>query len=509
MGPRKTALWRYQEIEDLLDESLSGHERRALLRRLTRVPVRWPSGADRPLSEATLYRWLRRYRARGLEGLKPRPRRDRGRRQRLKQKVLDRAVALLREEPRRSLTMLCELLRVEVNAVVSRSTLHRHLQAHSAYPGLRREAKGDLDRRLRRRFQAAHPHEIWQGDSKGPFPVRFHGSRIEVPVHVLTIIDDLSRATLASAALKTPDLRSAVLVFRAAARRWGLPDRFYTDRASVFDSKAFRSGLAELGVHRIRSRPRNAAARGKIEAFHRILVIWFLRELRHQVVHDLDHLQRLLTGLLESLYMEHRHRGLRMSPRQALAGRLSDRQVSTDRLLDAFLVRVRKKSHPKTGEVDLGKNLFKVPRDLAGHRADFAYDPVEPDIAYLEKPDGSRIRLRPAVEKTTSPPSQTEKRGEGRLQAIYDHWKGRNLPQAEAGFGLPELFALFSKHLGRCVPRDEAEARSIQDFYRAKGPLARKPTEEALRKIFTRLGPDRPLATYLAVLGSKIQSPGS
>jgi len=509
MGPRKTALWRYEQIEDLLDESLSPHERRALLRRLTRAPVRWPSGAERTLSEATLYRWLRRYRARGIEGLKPRLRRDRGRRRRLKRKVLDRAVTLLREEPRRSLTMLCELLRVELNAVVSRSTLHRHLQAHPAYPGLRREAKGDLDRRLRRRFQAARGHEIWQGDSKGPFTVRFRGSRLEVQVHVLTIIDDFSRATLASAAVTTPDLRAAVLVLRAAARRWGLPDRFYADRASVFDSKAFRTGLAELGIHRIRSRPRNAAARGKIEAFHRILVMWFLRELRHQVVHDLDHLQRLLTGLLESLYMEHRHRGLRMSPRKALADRLSDRQVSSDRLLDAFLVRTRKKSHPKTGEVDLGKNLFKVPRELAGHHADFAYDPVEPDIAYLEKPDGKRIRLRPAVEKTTARPSPTEKRGEGRLQAIYDHWKGRKLPQAEAGFGLPEIFSLLSKCLGRSVPREEAEARSIQDFYRTKGPLARKATEEALRKILSRLGPDRPLAMYLAALGSKIQSPGS
>lgn len=508
MGPRKTALWRYEQIEGLLDEKLTPQERHALLRRLTRAPVRWPSGAEHPLSEATLYRWLRRYRARGLEGLKPKLRWDRGRRRRLKRKVLDRAVALLREEPRRSLTMLCELLRVEVKAVVSRSTLHRHLQAHPAYPGLRREAKGDLDRRLKRRFQAARPHEIWQGDSKGPFTVRFH-SRIEVQVHILTILDDFSRAILASAVVRTPDLRAAVLVFRMAARRWGLPARFYADRASVFDSKAFRAGLAELGVHRIRSRPRNAAARGKIEAFHRILVLWFLRELRHQVVHDLDHLQRLLTGLLESLYMEHRHRGLRMSPREALADRLSDRQVSNDRLLDAFLVRTRKKSHPKTGEVELGRNLFKVPRELAGRHGDFAYDPVEPQIAYIEKPDGTRIRLRPAVEKTKAPLSPTEKRGEGRLQAIYDHWKGRKLPQAEAGFGLPELFALLSKHLGRPVPRGEAEARSIQDFYRAKGPLPRKATEEALRKIFKRLGPDRPLATYLAALGSKIQSPGS
>jgi transposase InsO family protein len=505
MNPRTVALWRFEQIEGLLDETLTAAERHALIKQLERVPVHRLSGIDRCISAATFYRWFRGYKAHGLKGLYPKPRRRRKRLRRLTRKVLEKAISLLREEPRRPLTMLVALIEAELHEKVSRSSLHRHLQDHRAYPALRRQAKGDLSKKLRRRFGATRPHVIWQCDSKGPFEARFSGSKKPVELHIFTILDDCSRAPLAVFAFPAANLRAAICVFRAAARRYGLPLSFYADRASIFDSYAFRSALAELGVRRIKTKSRNAPARGKIEAYHRALIRWFLQELRHQVIHDLDHLNRLLVGLIETVYMNHRHRTLRMSPRQALGGAISERQVSNDRLLDAFLIRTRKKSHPKTGEVDLGENLFKVPKELAGRKLDFAYDLEEPTVAFVEGRDGSRKRLALAVEPAQpAAKSAASKRGEGRLQALYDAWQGRSLPLAEAGFGIPELYELFSKHLGRSVPHDETEARLIQDFYRAGGPLSRQATESALKRLFSRLGSDRPLAKYLEALALKI-----
>jgi len=472
------------------------------------VPVRWPSGAERTISEATLYRWVRSYQREKLDGLLPKRRRVGRPSRRLKRSVVERALALLREEPRRSLTLLVALLGAECGVVVSRSTLHRHLQAHRAYPGLRRLARGSAERHLRRRFQASRPHQIWQCDSKGPFLVRFGGKRVPTGVHVFTILDDFSRAALAVVVSEKADLAAAIRLFLAAARRWGLPGKLYADQASIFHAIAFRSALAELGVHRIRGKARNAPARGKIEAYHRIIENWFIRELRHQRVGDLDHLQRLLVGLLEVVYMDHRHRTIKMPPRVALAERLSDRQVSLERLRDAFLLRLEKKSHPKTGEVELSGILFKVPSGLEGRKLPFAYDLVERDVAFVERPDGSRVALRPAIEivpaaRSDDPPA----RGTGRLQALYDYWQGRKLPQAQAGFGLPEIFALFSRHLQRHVPQGEAEARLLQDFYHQHGPLASAATEWALAGIFRRLGSKRPLAAYLEALASKIVPP--
>jgi hypothetical protein len=54
------------------------------------------------------------------------------------------------------------------------------------------------------------------------------------------------------------------------------------------------------------------------------------------------------------------------------------------------------------------------------------------------------------------------------------------------------------------VPQDEQEARLIQDFYRHRGPLRRAATESALKRVFSRLGPGRPLAIYLEDLARRI-----
>src|SRR5207247_5634243 len=174
----------------------------------------------------------------------------------------------------------------------------------------------------------------------------------------------------------------------------------------------------------------------------------------------------------ESVYMDHLHRTLKKTPREALSGALSERQVSLERLSDAFFLRTTKRAHPKTGEVELGGELLKVPREFAGRKLDFAFDPVDSQIAFLHKENGTRVRLRPAIEKVREKPAQ-EVRGSGRLQTLYDYWQGRRLPQAQAGFGLPEIFELLEKLFGRKVPRDEEEARLLQDFYPEKGPLGR------------------------------------
>ena len=391
MSPRAIARWRFEQIAPLLDSALLAEDRVRLVEGLVSSEVRWPSGAVRPLSAATLYRWARLYRERGFDALVPLPRRDRGELRAIKPAWVERAMALLRERPERSLFMLQKLL----DEHVSRSTLHRHLRAQPGYARLRLRAKGDRDRRsrLHRRFEARAPHVIWQADAKGPFPVRLGTAR--VLVHVLTILDDKSRAVLAAIVSRSVDLAAAVRAFRTAAARFGLPEKLYCDRASIFDSLAFRTGLAELGVHRIRTRPRRPPARGKIEAYHRSLGRWFVGELRHQVVHSLSHLEELLLGTIEILYQDHPHGTLRTTPRKALAGRISERRVPLERLEQAFFQVKRIKAHPKTGELVAGGRSFRLPTalaSLAGRKVTVVYDPSLPSgrSSRTSAPDGAR-----------------------------------------------------------------------------------------------------------------------
>lgn len=512
LDPREIAQWRYDQIVDALG-SMAHDVRGEVITGICAVPTRWPFGATRRISRATVYRWLELYAGGGLVALRPRRRNDRGaKRARLPKDVVAKAREILVGDPEISFTMLAALLvadaklRLRARGIsVSRSTLQRRLAADPLYTRLQR---GRRAARRRTRFVARAPHDIWHMDAKGPITISLR-ARKKLVFHIMTVLDDASRATLASLIVLAPDLRAAVQVFRRAAERWGLPGRVYADRASIFDSHAFRAGLADLGAHRIWVKPRNPEANGKIEAFHRALVMWFVKRLHSQVVVDLVHLQQLLDGVLETIYMTHRHRGLGGSPRDALADRVSARAVSRERLVDAFRQRRTLKAHPKTGEVDLGGKTFLVPAELRGSRLVFLVDP-DPDVPPLVVEPASQRPLpveRAAIRSEDLPPvtHPTESRwGTGHLQTLYDAWRGQRRPVAEPGFGLPELFALLADATGRAVPRSDAEAARIHHMYRQIGPLPRRATETAVRGIARRLGTGRPLEIYLDALAHHV-----
>jgi hypothetical protein len=347
-------------------------------------------------------------------------------------------------------------------------------------------------------------------DAKGPVSVRLRSGQT-ILFHVLTVLDDVSRAVLAAIAAPTPDLRAAVRVFRLAALRWGLPARFYADRASIFDSVAFRNGLAQLGVHRIFAKGRNPEANGKIEAYHRVLGGWFTRRLSRQEVVDLEHLQQLLSAFVEVLYQDHRHRGLQGTPRQELAGRISDRRVSASRLEEAFRQERVLKTHPITGEIDLPSGTWLVPEPLRGQRLTFLLDP-EPHVlpVVVEPGTGQHLPLTRAAiraEDCPAPPAPVERWGQGPLQAMYDTWHGKVRPVAESGFGLPEIFGLLAATVGRPVPRSEREAALIQQTYAKLGPLPRQATEKAFQEIRRVLGTGRPVQAYLDALALRLKTP--
>jgi len=504
--PYEIATWRFEQIAPLLDDTLSPAEQRRYREEPTTKGVTWPSGDVRPISRSTLYRWRKAYQEEGgLAGLLPDTRNDKGASREDRSEWVRYALGLVFERPKRSLTQLLTYVSHRFpEAELTRSTLYRELRKHPAYAAIERLRRGQ-EAPLKKRFQAKAPQELWQMDAKGPFSVRLaDASRIRV--HVLSILDDCTRYLLAGEIHASENLTGAVSVFRQAAARWGLPARIYCDRHSVYDSDAFRRGLAELGVRRVRSKPRNAPARGKIERYHRMLKNWFVEELQHQQVVDRGHLNELLQATLDLLYNRHHHRTLGMSPEEALAGRRSEREVTQEDLDRAFLQRKRKKTHPKTGEVSLPGGLFRVPRPYAGRRVTLCWDPVHPERAFLELDEGTLVPLEPAFEPEPPKP-HTPKRGGGALQPLLDRWRGRELPLAPAGFGLPEIFAAFTDLLGRAVPACDREAEHLQAFYREKGPFDPEAFEGALEKLRCELGCQRPLQAYIDRLRRMIRPP--
>lgn len=504
LDPAQIAFWRYEQMQEALSENLHSSVRGQILRQISKTPVRWPSGETRRISLATLYRWLELFGKGGLEALRPRPRRDRGKpRKRLADEVIDEALRLLSEDDGVTYTFLLAVLRAEYpQHTVTRSTLQRRLAARPEYARVKRARKRS---RRRGRFVAKEPHDIWHTDAKGPVTVA-RSCGVELVFHIISVLDDATRAVLAALVVPSPNLAAAVRVFRMAALRWGLPARLYADRASIFDSKPFRRGLAQLGAHRIETKPRNPEAHGKVEAYHRTLVLWFTDRLGSQVVVDQHHLQQLLDGVIAKLYQPHRHRGLKRSPEQALGGLVSPRSVPPTRLYEAFRQERRLKAHSKTGEIDIAGATYLVADELRGHRLTFLIDPPDEVPPLVVDPQSGnerelrRAAIKPDDVEEREDATPTERWGAGALQTLYDSWKGKRRPQAEPGFGLPEIYALLGRVAGRHVPRSDHEAALIQRIYRDTGPFGRAATETAMRTIAGELGRGRPIRTYLDAL---------
>lgn len=513
--PDEIATWRFEKIALLVNPQKTPAEKKAYRSELARTPVEWPL-ADRdrtagreptikPISPATASRWLARFRQRGLEGLRPCARtRDRALNPQ-REAICDRAMALLYERPGRSLTQLMAYLRPAFPGVkIVRATLHRDLVARPAYAGILAQRRGGR-RRRRDLFEVPRFHQIWQIDAKGPFPVQIAGRTVRV--RVISVIEAKSRKILAATIAGEEDLAGVVRLLRLAIAKYGLPESAQMDRHSTYEAWALRRGLAEMGVHRRFMKARNPSANGLVEAYHRSLGRWFVDELPHQVVQSVEHLEQLLGACIELIYNAHHHRSLKTSPSEALGGRLSERRVGDAELGRAFWIEKKCKAHVKTGLVHLSADIWaQVPPRYVGLAVLIRFAPDDPRHAELV--DGIlRYPLEPYVKKvpSTAKPDPEPLHGAGELQKLTDLWRGAKRPNAEPGFGLPEVFAALAGLLGHRVPADVREAEAIQRFYQAHGPLAAEPFRRAVTEVEQALGRGRPLAAYLDYLARLVR----
>jgi transposase InsO family protein len=504
-NPLNVALWRFDQISLFLDKRLTPGERARMINQASRIEVIWPNGDLGPVPRSTIYRWLQAYQQNPvIESLQPKAKVQKKKHKAIDVQWTNYALALLEQEPDRSLFVLCDRIKrkFKVESKISSSSLHRTLQLEPRYAALRRRDKDNASGgRLRKRFQARSVHEIWHGDTIGPFKV-FLANAQTVLCCILSILDDASRYVLRAQVVSSESTASVVSVFRKAAARYGLCSKWYADRGSAYDSDAFRKGLAMLGIHRIRTRAGNAAAHGKIEAYHRSLRRWFIKELRHQLVLDLVHLQHLLDAMIDQLYHEHSHRELNMTPKSAFADTISDRHVSLERLRDAFLIERTLRPHKKTGELRVGKTLFRIPKQYLAPKVLVAIDPEDPHTAFMKQANNSLTSLPLAI-RPTQPPRQSPRiEPVGSLTPLLDAYRGRQLPQASAGFGLPEIYEAFSRVLNRPAPFTEQEAAVVSDWLRRCGPFDPVAFQAALDKVIARLGNGRPLSQILAALAA-------
>ena len=181
------ALFRFSLIAEAANPRTSSAERGLIVQGLASFAHEHPDGTMRTYSRGTLDRWVRAYRARGLDGLRPMARLDTGVVRRHPELAAE-AAALRAELPSRSAAAIADILWQRHKVRVAERTIRAHLRRR----GLHRAALAAAPRAFGR-YEAERPNERWITDVLvGPFVPhpRVNGSR---RARLFLIVDDHSR----------------------------------------------------------------------------------------------------------------------------------------------------------------------------------------------------------------------------------------------------------------------------------------------------------------------------
>jgi transposase InsO family protein len=223
------------------------------------------------VARKTIYKWLERYAAGGLEGLVELSRRPHHSPNQVSAEV-EAAIVAARQRwhwgPRK---LRVKLLEQDVaQAWPAVSTIAAILKSKGLAVERRRRAHTPVQ--APPYAVAAEPNQVWAADYKGWFRTG-DGTRVDP----LTITDGCSRYLLRCQIVERTGYQHARAVFEAAFREYGLPAVIHTDNGVPFASVA-PGGLSplsmwfvKLGIVPERSRPASPQDNGRHERMHRTL----------------------------------------------------------------------------------------------------------------------------------------------------------------------------------------------------------------------------------------------
>ena len=390
----ETALARYQLIAPLLDESLDD---------AGRIQLRKSIAGQNQLSPRSLRRYEAAYKSGGFSGLKPVDRTQKRSRKLPEQfdLLLEQAIQLKREVPKRSVNQIIYILELEgrvAPGVLKRSTLERHL--YKAGFGVRQmqmyhDARGSSSKR----FCKPHRMMLLQGDIKYGcrLPIGRNGAMVQT--YLSSALDDHSRYVVQSCFYASQEETIVEDTFRKVILKYGTFDACYFDRGSQYVAKQLKFSLSRLGIT-IRLAPvRSGKSKGKIEKFHQV-VDGFLREAKVHKIKTLEELNRYWEVYLEEYYHNAPHEGIReyyesmgspvpeagISPLQEWG-----RDTRALTFLDASVV-AEAFLHHEERLVDKGACIsfkgrrYETKPSLIGCRVEISYDPMAPETITVQYP---------------------------------------------------------------------------------------------------------------------------
>ena len=305
---QEIALHRWAVIAEAADTRLTGSERGAVVRAIAAREHAHPDGTRRRYSRGSIDRWLRAWRAGGVDALRPSPRSDTGK-VRAMPELFTEAAALRLELPGRSAAQIASILYHRHGVQVADRTIRGQLRR----AGLHRAALKAAPKAYGR-YEADRANERWVTDvlvgPYVPYPKR-DGS---VRARLFLIVDDHSRLLVDGRFYARENARACQDLLRRAITRRGIPGILYADNGAPFSNAWLARTCAVLGTRLVHSKPYSPQGRGKQERLNRYIREAFLAEACHHGIESLEQLNDLFAAWAEQVANRRVHAGTGQAP---------------------------------------------------------------------------------------------------------------------------------------------------------------------------------------------------
>ena len=227
----------------------------------------------------TIQTWLWLYKNLGVEGLKNRPRSDRGKHRKVSpEHLLEAMESVLGEFRNHRYNKMMIYRRCIERGVLSKAECSQtsFFRLVKEYDLLKPASQTDNKRRLA--FSKEYANEMWQLDTMfGPY---LKNGRTSTQSKLIAFIDDASRVITHGEFFFSENTDNLITALRIALYKRGIPQTLYVDNGSIYTSAEINQICARIGTVLCHTPVRDGAAKGKIERFFRTVRDGFLlREL--------------------------------------------------------------------------------------------------------------------------------------------------------------------------------------------------------------------------------------
>jgi transposase InsO family protein len=229
------------------------------------------------ISRKTGYKWLNRYKDKGIDGLQEKTRRPSRSPLKCPEKIEDYVINLRKEDPEWGPKKLRRIMQdnkakgeYAFEIIPSKNTIGKILlRSGMIAPERSRQSKPFT------RFEYDNPNDLWQMDFKGYFPMlnRKH-------CHPLAILDDHSRFNIGLFACSDQKLVTVQQSLISVFKRYGMPVSILADNGAPWGTgcqetedvirafTSFEKWLIRLNIRLLHGRPYHPQTQGKEERFN-------------------------------------------------------------------------------------------------------------------------------------------------------------------------------------------------------------------------------------------------